>query len=648
MAGEIAGWVCSPPTGVGASEQLERMLSAARPGNARALEDACVTAAHGSALGATGLETSRLFAAPDGPWAVIDGSPVWHDGRLASIARDRGPAAAVLHGYARLDERVVATIGGRFRLAIIEPRRNRALLAVDRVASMPLCYARTAAGALAFASSLDALRAHDGVSAELSSQALLDYFHFQVVYGPATIYAGVQRLVPAQLLIIEDGRTVAGRYWNVPYATARYMSSARRRMLAEDLHDTIRRAVATAARGEGRESLGTFLSGGLDSSSMLGMATREIGVPVPSFTARFDVAGYDEGEYAAIVSRHFGSPQHLSTITPDHAVEALPLIARVFDQPFGNPSAIGVLHCARAAAAAGVGALLAGDGGDEVFAGHDVYLLMQKFELYAGLPSALRAGLRRVVGMMPGERWVPLVRRARSYIRRASTSMPARLRTYEFLGPDTIADVFGPTLLATVDPDGPVRTMDEIWRRTAAHSGLQRQLHFALHTIVAENDVPKVTRMCAAGGVEVRFPLLDDDVITFAAQIPPNVLVRRGHPRALQRESLRGFLPAAIIAKEKHCFAHPIGAWLAAPTALRSHALRALRALSKRGIVRHEYVAALSSDRHAIATPYHAGLVWSMMVLEEWLAAREAPVAAPRSHVVRRAPTRRGIVLADP
>ena len=303
-------------------------------------------------------------------------------------------------------------------------------------------------------------------------------------------------------------------------------------------------------------------------------------------------------------------------------VDALPRIASAFDEPFGNSSAVGVFHCARMAAEQGVPVLLAGDGGDELFGGSDEYVLMQKFDLYSRLPRSARRALELALGAMPGGSRLSLVRRARSYVTRASVPMPARMRTYEFLTPETCRDVFTSEFLGRVDVNGPVLTMDPIYARTDSTDVLQRQLHFALHTIIAENDLRKVRRMCGSAGVEARFPLLDDRVIAFAARIPPNVLVPHYHAREFYRRSLRDFLPRAIIAKEKHCFAHPVADWLAAPTPLRAVAGDLLREFAGRGIVRREYVRTLLDDRRVIGTPHHAALAWYMLVLEHWLRAR--------------------------
>lgn len=551
-------------------------------------------------------------------WCAIDGHPRWTHPRLADVARNEGDIAALSHGVARYDFDVLRYLGGRYRLAVVGPRR--AFLAVDRVATLPWYIAFPEDGALLFASSLEGLLAHPTMARSLSAQAIAEYFLFDVLHGGRTAYQGVERLQPAECLLLEDGRARRRDHSRVAYAQPRHCSPAEERDLREQMRRVIRASVQREV-ADAPGAVGAFLSGGLDSSTVVGMATEALGQPVNTFTVRFDVPGYDESAYASIAARRFGARQHVITLTPDDMVADLERVAVIFDEPFGNSSAAGSYHCAEAAHATGVHTMLTGDGGDELFAGGELYVLMQRFELFHRLPEPVRAATERALGL-PGLSTTPLLRRARSYVRRAKIPMPSRALSYESLSPATWGEVFEPEFIAAIDPEQVGTMMDRVYAPPVEADSLQRHLRFALHTSTANDDLPKVQRTCAWHGIEARFPLLADDVVDFVATVPSNVLVKHLRERAFYREVLRGYLPNAIMDKRKHCFAHPLGAWLSEPTPLRAVVVPILSSFARRGIVRRDLIDRLVAEPSLARSPDLTRLVWGMAVLERWLASR--------------------------
>jgi asparagine synthase (glutamine-hydrolysing) len=623
VAGGIVGWAGPSALETESRADIDRMLDRLEVGGMAGGPQARMRRLGPSgALGGSKLYEGGEHGSKPALCCVIDGRPIWRDAALALRAHHSGHASALAEGYRRCGTKVLDLAGGFFRLALVDLRAGNAFLAVDRLASLPLYYTEPTTGVIVFSSSLDALRRHPlGGSSAMSASALLSYFHFQVVYAPDTIYHNVHRLLPGQWVSLDQGRLASGTYWRVPWEEPRRTTRAAERDLRVRLRTVLSTAVADAVQDEEPHHVGACLSGGLDTSTVLGLATEHLGQPIQSFTVRFDVPGYDEAAYAAIAARHFDSPNHVYTVGPDDTLEALPHIVRMFDEPFGNASAVGTFFCAKVAAENGVTTLLTGDGGDELFAASDLNVLMLKFELFSQLPSGIGHAIAGCLDVLPATPF-SLIRRARSYVQRALQPMPARMRTYEYLSPDTCPKIFEPEFLDCADSAVPVRVMEHIYARTDTHNVLQRQLNFALHAIVADNDLRKVERMCALAGVAPRFPLLDERVVSFVAEVPPTLLVHHFRARHFYRQSLRDFLPAPIIAKQKHCFTHPLGAWLSAPTALRSLAADALRDFARRGIVRPCYVTALLEKRTLIEQPEHAAIAWYMLVLEHWLRER--------------------------
>jgi asparagine synthase (glutamine-hydrolysing) len=557
--------------------------------------------------------------AEDTPWCTVDGHPRWSEPRLAALARTRGDRAALADGFARYDTGVLRFLSGRYRIAVVEP--HRLFLAVDRLATLPWYVARPGAGGLVFASALDALLAHPAVARRLSAQAIAEYFHFQVLYGARTPYHGIERLRPGESLLLDERGLVRREHGWPTCAAPRRCSRAQELELQVELRrvlrDSMRHELANAPG-----AIGAFLSGGLDSSTVVALATEALGHPLDTFTVRFDVPGYDESDYASIAARRFGAREHVYTLSPHDMAEDLERIARMFDEPFGNSSAAGSHHAAELARGLGVHTLLAGDGGDELFAGGELYVLMQRFELFERLPALARAAIGGGLDL-PGVAALPWLRRARSYVRRAGIPMPERARSYEYLAPATWSEVFTPEFMDAIGAGELMAVMEEAYAAPREVDSLHRHLRYALRTVTAADDLPKVIRTCAWHDVEARFPLLGDEVLSFVAGVPTNVLVKPLHERALYRNSVRDLLPNEIMEKQKHCFIHPLTAWMSEPTALRHAVVEALRSFAMRGIVRPDLVARLIAEPALAARAELTPLLWYMAVLERWLAVHQ-------------------------
>jgi asparagine synthase (glutamine-hydrolysing) len=347
------------------------------------------------------------------------------------------------------------------------------------------------------------------------------------------------------------------------------------------------------------------------------------GRPASTWSIGFAAEGYDEMEYARIAAAHFRTDHHEHYVTPADVVDAIPIVAAAFDQPFGNASAVPTLCCARLARNAGVERMLGGDGGDELFGGNARYATQQQLAFYEKVPGPLRRGLVEPLLLgMPGATSLPLVRKLRSYITQARVPMPARYDSYnllERLGPDA---VFEPAFLETVNRAGPLAHVEDVWAGAQAQSLINRMLALDLKLTLADNDLPKVTRSCEAAGVDVAFPLLDDGVVAFAASLPPRFKLRGTTLRWFFKRALDDFLPPAILVKQKHGFGLPAGVWMRDYAPLRELAREALSSLAKRGIVRRALIDDLVDRRLAEHPAYFGTLAWILMMLELWFTTR--------------------------
>jgi asparagine synthase (glutamine-hydrolysing) len=343
---------------------------------------------------------------------------------------------------------------------------------------------------------------------------------------------------------------------------------------------------------------------------------------VRTYSIGFAAAEFDETGYARTAARHFGADPRFHTLGPEAVVEAVPVIARHYDEPFGNESAVPTFHCASVARADGYGVMLAGDGGDELFGGNARYAKQKVFELYGAIPAPLRRwGIEPLVFGGPAASLAPL-RKARSYIEQARVPLPDRIETYNFLQRLPLAEILDPDFLRGIDPDEPLRLMRDQYRDSASSSAVNSMLHLDLKHVLADNDLRKVTRMCEAAGVEARFPLLDEPIIAFAAALPAELKVRGFTLRYFFKRALRDFLPVEILRKKKHGFGLPFGLWLREHPALADAAYESLTAFARRGYVRKAYVERLIAEHRSGHATYFGSMIWVLMTAEQWLSVR--------------------------
>jgi len=342
--------------------------------------------------------------------------------------------------------------------------------------------------------------------------------------------------------------------------------------------------------------------------------------PTRTFSIGFGYPRYDELPYARVANERFGCEGHEYTITGADIATTFPSVARAFDEPFGNSSALPVYHCARLAREHGVDHLLAGDGGDELFAGNSRYAEQQIFERYQMVPRALRRGLLEpVLAGWPAALGFPLVRKARGYIEKANTPLPVRLESWNIIyrsGPDAFLH---PDFRHSVDTDTPLERMREVWNDAPCHSTLNRMLYYDWQYTLSDNDLRKVETMSALAGVRVSYPMLHPRMIGLSMRVPPRLKMPGTQLRYFYKQAMRGLLPNAIIEKKKHGFGLPFGLWLAQYPALRELIFGNLANLRKRRIVRTEFIDRLLRLHDSEDASYYGVFVWVLAMLEQWL-----------------------------
>lgn len=537
------------------------------------------------------------------------GHPCFDDSELAAIAAREGTPAAWRQAFEKYGARAPLHVTGDFAVAMALAD-GRSFLAIDRFAIQTLCY-RVIEGRLEFAPRADEL-----ATTELDPQAIFDYLYFHVIPSPRTLFKGVFRLPPGHCARFENGQLSVAPYWQPRFEEGRGESFA---SLRDEFLQLVRDAVASRIEPE---KTGCYLSGGTDSSTVAGMLTQITGRPAETYSIGFDVAGYDEMDYARIAARHFGTHHHEYYVTADDLVAGIPAVAASYDQPFGNSSAVPAYYCARMAKQDGIDKLLAGDGGDELFGGNSRYAMQRLLGIYDSLPRVLRKGLAEPLTDSGWFDRIPLLKKGAGYVRHARVPMPKRMQNFNLLTRLGLDAVLTADFRQQIDAAEPERHQREVYEACPPASLVNKMLFYDWRYTLAENDLPKVIGSARLANIEVGFPLLDDRLLDFSLKLPTSYKLKGFKLRWFFKEALRGFLPDEIITKKKHGFGLPFGRWAVNHAPLNKLAMDSLHGLADRNIVRREFIDTLLKEHLPAHPGFYGEMVWIMMMLEQWLRAQ--------------------------
>ncbi len=466
-------------------------------------------------------------------------------GHTFSTASD---TEVLVHLYEEYGEECPRHLRGMFAFAIWDHPRRTLFIARDRLGMKPLYFAETARGFL-FGSELKVLTCSSWVSDHVDPRALSAYLQYGYVPDPLAILEGVQKLPPAHAVTVRHG--CAGkprRYWepttSFQNSSAGSSEDAAGEALWSHLTDAVRSHLVSDV------PVGAFLSGGVDSSAVLAVMAREAGAPVKTFSVGFSENGYNELPYARRVAEWFETEHHEIVLMPSD-LGVLDEIMAAFDEPFADASAIPTYVVSRLARQH-VKVVLSGDGGDELFAGYDRYLVDQK-RRYLGLLGELGLGgsLRAISNFLP--EGTP----GKNYL--YNLSLP-RLERYL----DSISLFPSRAVRELLDPAA-IREPDPLYEM-ACRSGegldpLSRLQHLDLQTYLPGDILTKVDRMSMANSLETRVPLLDHPLVEFACGLPVRFRLLSGETKFLLKRILRGRVPGEVLTRPKQGFGVPLESW---------------------------------------------------------------------------------------
>lgn len=511
-----------------------------------------------------------------------------------------------LYGLGFLDK-----LQGSFAVAIWDAAQQELAIAIDPL-GLETLYWSIDGGRLLFSSRVAGI-ASTRRDCQVNPEAVAQYLLHTVVPSPMTIYRDVHRLQPGTVLTWKRGIANTRQYWDLRYEESEDQKSS---FWAEQLRSELRQAVHSHVEASPSARAGCYLSGGTDSSSVLAFAS-ELHDGFSAFSIYFENPRYDELEFARLAASNFGARHHEMCLTAEDAAQAIPAIVDYYDEPSGNPSTIGAYYCARLAQQHGVTVLLAGDGGDELFAGNERYSSDKKFALYQSLPKGVREGvIKPLARMLPASGFLSLPAR---FIRRAELSNPHRILSYLFALSYAASEIFDPSFLSQASPESFLDIAAlHFHSAPKATSELNRLLYLDVKITLADNDIRKVKGTAEMAGVRARFPLLDRRLVEFSGCIPSRLKLRGFEKRYIFKKAMSGTLPDKILYKKKHGFGVPIGYWAETDPKIKSlAAILDEPETRQRGYFRPEFLTRLRTLNRTYPA-YYGDVLWAVLMLELW------------------------------
>lgn len=520
-------------------------------------------------------------------------------------------------------ERALGLANGMFALAVMDRDARTLVLARDRFGEKPLYYGWQGETFL-FGSELKALRRHPSFAGELDLESAALYFRFGYVPAPRTIYLGVHKLQPGQcakLHLAEQRRQIeTTTFWTPPLPAAAPGVLDEREAVAE-LDRILRRAVRLRMQAD--VPLGAFLSGGVDSSTIVALAQAQSSQPVRTFSIGFNDAAHDESVHGRTIADALGTQHTEMFVGPQDALAVVPQLATLYDEPFDDSSQIPT-HLLAKLTRAHVTVALSGDGGDELFGGYNRYFYGRRLAaIRAVVPRAVRRVGAALVGSLQGGRWDRLLSLAPAgagvllgdgRLRKLASALQVD-DTYA-LYKELVSRWSEPHRLLPQIAE--LRTLlDDSELRERIESPVEWMMYMDQRTYLPDDILTKVDRATMACALEARVPFLDPDVARFAAALPISYKLRNGAGKWLLRRVLYRYLDPQLFRRPKQGFAVPLAQWLRGP--LRDWAEDLLSVESLRGTLElpPEHIRA-HWEAHLVGRANHAQVLWTILMYQMW------------------------------
>ncbi|MGH9836331.1 MAG: asparagine synthase (glutamine-hydrolyzing) [Blastocatellia bacterium] len=527
--------------------------------------------------------------------------------------RTHSDTEVIVHLYDDYGDDLVDHLNGMFAFALWDQRRERLLVARDRMGEKPLYFTQTT-DSFIFASELKSLVEHPLVERRVNLLALRKYLQYEFVPSPHTMIEGVHKLRPAHRLIFEKGAWRTERYWRLSY-------EGERLKIGEDeaVEETRRRLrEAVRLRLISDVPLGVLLSGGIDSSSVAELACESAEGRVKTFSIAFDEKSFDESSYARLVASHLGTEHYERRFTEREMLDIVPEIPRLLDEPLGDGSLIPTFLLSRFTRER-VTVALGGDGGDELLAGYPTYAAHRIAGYYRALPRFVRKRLiEPAVARLPvSTDNLSFDFKAKRFVQGAA--LPAGTRHTVWMGSYTAEQqrlLLSPEVLAAC-PDDQVFDEVRVFDQPNGHDVVERMMTLDATHYLSECVLFKVDRASMAASLETRAPFLDHTLVEFLAKLPLDMKLRGFTGKYVLKRAMRGRLPQQVINRPKKGFGMPVAKWVKGELRGFVRDTFSPERLRRRGLFNAGYVERLL-DEHERGVADHRKLIWTLLMFEIW------------------------------
>jgi len=528
-----------------------------------------------------------------------------------------GDTEVLLHAWAAWGPAMLDRLNGMFAFALYDSRRQSLFLARDRMGTKPIHYVELSDGGVAFSSELKGLLAHPLLRREPDIRAVEDYLAYGYVPDDTCLVAGVKKLPAGHSLLLERGKAVPApsRWWDIDFSR-RATGSAK--ALEEQLLALLRDAVTSRIVSD--VPLGAFLSGGVDSSTVVALMAEASKRAVKTCTIGFDEAGHDERSYANQIAARFAT-EHRERVVAADDFGLIDTLVAAFDEPFADASALATYRVSELARE-NVTVALSGDGADEAFAGYRRYRFQAAEERIRGLlPADVRGRVFGTLGRWyPKADWAPRPLRAKTtLLALAEDGAEAYARSVGVTTPALRAALFSIRAKRELNghraEDRYVRSM----RDAPARDALDRAQYADFQHWLPGDILTKSDRTSMAVSLEAREPLLDHRLVEFAASLPDDFRLRRGQGKWLMKKAMERYLPRDILYRPKMGFVTPVSAWFRGALADEAAGLARSRTLCDTGWFDPSAIATLAAD-HRAGRADHGRTLWQLVMLDRSLA----------------------------
>lgn len=524
----------------------------------------------------------------------------------------RGDGESILHLYEDDGTDCFSQLNGMFAIGIWDANHNRLVLARDRIGQKPLYYA-VRNNRLVFGSELKCLASVDGICEDIDPAAVDEFLTYQYIPYPSTIWKGVRKLAPGHFAVFENGEVTVQRYWDFD---ATLEVPIRREEACERLHELLTDSVKLRMQSD--VPLGSFLSGGIDSSLITAIAQSQSSDSVRTFSIGFPLADFDETAHAAKVADHLGTKHQRFEVMPS-GVDVIDDLVWHYDEPFGDSSAVPTWYLSELTRKE-VTVALSGDGGDELFAGYERYrALWLSSRLQKLFPIQKIPGLGLIQNLPDSNRRRSVIRRGKRFLEALGQPTARRYLNWLQIFPESMrAALYTDEFLATLPGDDPFDFLESVWAKSEGRDVVSRASISDILSYLPCDLCTKVDIASMAHSLEVRQPMLDHRVVEFAASLPVNLKFRGRAGKLILQDTFGSMIPSSIFNRKKMGFGIPIGAWFREELKPMVHETLLADNARIAPIFRADVVAEVVRS-HETKEQNHGYRLWNLLILEKWL-----------------------------